>query len=139
MPKKPKVLKDLDVRPWTYGPITVLGALASKSNGRQISRSGGKTIVRKSDTALQYVDDFLKQVRRPKTAYKGWVKFLVVVYYEDLRRDLDIALLQDMLQKVGIIKNDRQVTEIFTWRRLSKKRPRVVFTLADTDPPPVED
>lgn len=133
---------------WAWPATVVVGELQSKSNRRQIgkvkmfSKKQGRMvirpIVRKSDEALQYVDSFMLQVRRPPVPYLGWVSLSVVVYHKDRRPDLDIALLQDCVQKAQIIKNDRQVVEIHAWHRVSKKRPRVVFSLKAVAPPQVE-
>lgn len=108
----------------------VFGHLASKSNSRRKTNWGG---VIKSKPAMQFEKDFAKQVARPKEAYEGPVALLVAVWYEDRRRDLDISLLQDCIQKAGIIKNDRQIIEIHAYRGIDKKQPRVQFLLEARD------
>lgn len=111
---------------WTYGPQQVLGHLASKSNSRRKTNWGG---IIKSDAALQFVDDFHKQVRNAPEPYKGQVALMADVWYRDRRRDLDISLLQDCIQTAGIIKNDRQIVYIKARRFIDKENPRVVFEL----------
>lgn len=133
---------------WEWPTTVVMGSLASKSNRRQIgkikvfSKKQGRLVTRpisrKSDEALAFVDLFMLQVKKPATAYTGWVSLSVVVYHKNKRPDLDIALLQDCVQKKEIIKNDRQVCEIHAWHRYSKSKPRVVFSLKAVDPPQVE-
>lgn len=120
-----------------YGPVTILGELASKSNSRQIVRFGSRMGVRKGDDALAWVKGCLLQLGRCPTTYGGPVAMQVFAYYKDNRRDLDIALLQDCLQDkmgkakfgAGIIVNDRQIKEIHAFRRIDKDRPRVEFSL----------
>lgn len=127
--------------PWSYGPFTILGQLGSKSNGRKIVKFGKRTAIIKSDTARQWVKDALKQLPMSAKPFEGNVRLSVTCFYEDRRRDLDIALLQDVLQMGNprtpgacIIKNDRQIVEIHAWRRISKERPRVVFSLEEIQP-----
>jgi hypothetical protein len=132
---------------WTYGPRLVLGNLSSKSNNRQIGKiwrvgkDGAKKLSpfsRKSDSALLWTDDFLKQVPRPKQAYNAPVFLSVSIYYSSRRPDLDIALLQDAIQKAGIIVNDRWVEKLYVQKNISKSRPRVIFELKATPPMIVE-
>ena len=132
---------------WVYGPVTVLGTLYSKSNRRKPGkRYVGKGFMqklvptfRKSDEALQYVDDFYRQVRRPPTTFTGPVRLVASVFYKDMRPDLDISLLQDCIQNIGILKNDRQIVQLDVKRYGSKKRPRVIFSLVEVPPVVFED
>jgi Holliday junction resolvase RusA-like endonuclease len=120
---------------WTYGtalvPRVVVGELCSKSNGRQIVRFGHRLASIKGDKARQYVVDFMRQVPVSKTPLVDEpVALYARCYYKDNRRDLDVALLQDCIQKACIINNDRQVKEIHAWRYLDKLWPRVEFWLS---------
>lgn len=90
----------------------------------------------KSAAALGFEQVFARQVKRQPKAFTGPVALFVQVYYQDRRRDLDIALLQDQLQagtadhpKANIILNDRQIEEIHAKRFVDKNNPRVVFEL----------
>lgn len=125
---------------WTFGPCTIEGQLGSKSNSRRLVLTGGKMRSIKSADALAFVDNALRQIPRPKAPYMGKVALFVRAYYRDGRRDLDVALLQDILQAkmgrqegAGIIKNDRQVVEIHAQRLTDPSRPRVEFYLASAD------
>ena len=120
---------------WSYGPILVMGDLASKSNSRQLVRFGSRPAFIKSAKARGYVDDFLRQVRRPKEAYAGPVALFADVHYASRRPDLDISLLQDAIQAAGLIKNDRQVVQIFTAKFLDPGKPRVFFYLEAIEAP----
>ena len=124
--------------PWATGSITILGQLGSKSNSRRIIRRGGRLASIKSEDALRWWHDALRQGPKPAKPFEGNVRLLATCYYADRRRDLDIALLQDLLQVgspknpgLGLIRNDRQVVEIHAWRRIDKERPRVVFRLEE--------
>ena len=110
---------------WRY-EATVLGHLASKANSRRKTNWGG---VIKSASAMQFERDFQKQVPRAMQSFEKPVKLTAWVFYGDARRDLDISLLQDCIQKQGIIKNDRQIVEIYAIRHIDRKRPRVEFKL----------
>lgn len=113
---------------WEYQAI-VQGELCSKSNQRRVARFGQRTAIIKSESALEFVQRFLYTVPRPHTPFTEPVALTVLTYYKDRRRDLDVALLQDCIQKAGIIKNDRQVEEIHAFRYIDKENPRVVFRL----------
>lgn len=124
---------------WTFGPVTMPGELASKSNSRQIVKIGNMTRLIKSKDARHYMQNF-KQLfyRQDRIPFEGSVRMLAVCYYRNRVRDLDVALLQDCLQEgdlkklgAGIIKNDRQVVEIHAIRMIDKDNPRVVFTLEE--------
>ena len=118
---------------WSFGPVTVKGHLASKSNSRRKTNWGG---VIKSQAALDFEESFAWQVKRRPEAFLGPVALFVWAYYQDNRRDLDIALLQDQIQagsaekpKANIILNDRQIVEIHAKRFVDKNNPRVIFEL----------
>lgn len=114
---------------WSYGPCTVMGHLASKANGRRW-RGPGHSI--KSQAALDFVSTFPLQLPTRKDApFDKPVAMYVWAYYRDMRRDLDIALLQDCIQKAHIIENDRQIVEIHARRFVDKERPRVIFELRE--------
>ncbi len=110
---------------------TVEGELASKSNQRRLVRFGRRIASIKSAKALSYLERFLWTVRSaaPRQPYAGDVALWASVYYASRRPDLDVALLQDCIQRAGIIKNDRQVRELHAWGYLDAARPRVEFKL----------
>lgn len=114
--------------PWSYGPCVFPGQLCSKSNSRRLVMRGKTPAIIKSAESLAFVEDFVKCFRTA-SSYEGDVSLTVMAYYQDRRRDLDIALLQDALQAAGVIKNDRQVVEIHATRHLDKENPRTWFLL----------
>jgi Holliday junction resolvase RusA-like endonuclease len=58
-------------------------------------------------------------------------KFIIDVYYDSRRPDLDNALkvVLDCLQKAGAIVNDNKAMEIIARKHLDKENPRVKFTI----------
>lgn len=115
--------------PWSYGPCVMPGALCSKSNSRQIVRMGNRIAVIKSKEAREYVERFLRLMPKPAVPYEGPVVLKANVYYGNMRRDLDVALLCDCIQLNGIIKNDRNIWKIVAERFIDKLNPRTSFVL----------
>jgi len=58
-------------------------------------------------------------------------KFIIDVYYDSRRPDLDNALkvVLDCLQKAGAIKNDNKCIEIVAEKNLDKENPRIIFSI----------
>lgn len=58
-------------------------------------------------------------------------KFIIDVYYNSRRPDLDNALkvVLDCLQKAGAIKNDNKCIEIVAKKHLDKENPRIIFSI----------
>jgi Holliday junction resolvase RusA-like endonuclease len=75
-----------------------------------------KTRVIKSDRALAYSEDVLKQVGFLREPLRGPIRFTAWMYYHDDRKDLDAALLIDLLQK-RVYANDNQIVEIHLHRK----------------------
>jgi Holliday junction resolvase RusA-like endonuclease len=51
------------------------------------------------------------------------------IYYQSRRSDLSSEMLMDLLQKVGMIKNDRQIVEQHLYGFVDSVKPRVEFSL----------
>lgn len=119
--------------PWSYS-ATVLGELASKNNSRRAIFSKGKPRFIKSAKALGFEEMFLAQVRKPAKPYEGYVALTAVVYYKNWMPDLDETLLADLIQKAGIIGNDRQIVEKHLFRGIDKVSPRVEFEVVAITP-----
>lgn len=122
--------------------FTIYGECASKSNSRELAtigpKSARKTILRKSQKALDYVASALRQI--PPTArvrMQGAICVRLVLFYASMRPDMDEQLLLDCLQdqwtrrdgervlvQKGVILNDRQIVERHVYRRQDPKRPR---------------
>ena len=112
--------------------FTIRGHLVSLKNSRNVAlnRKTGQLFPVKNAKIAQFEQDFLLQCpkyREPHFTEDVGVK--VAVYYPSRRQDLDCALIYDLLQKSGIVKNDRQVkTKQETWH-LDSKNPKVVVTV----------
>lgn len=115
----------------------VHGTLESKSNSRRIVGRGKKKKSIKSENAITYADNAILQLKKIKNNM-GWPTFeidvtlAVLVHYPNARRDLDIELFCDCLQKAEIIANDRQIVEKHACVATRKsKEPRLIFVLRD--------
>ena len=85
--------------------FVVLGHVPSWKNLFGI-RKGRKGLYRNED----YTDSFLFQVPARYRLGIDWPVVLWVLWYpRDMRRDLELEAIPDLLQKAGVIKNDRQV------------------------------
>lgn len=107
--------------------LEILGQPVSMKNGRQIvtNKATGKKMSIKSPEALQYEEDFLKQVPgQLKICIDEPVKVSIVAYYASRKPDLDCELICDLLQKSGILKNDRLIHEKHFIKRLDRDNPR---------------
>ena len=110
---------------------TVLGQLPSLKNSRRIMRRGRNNLmVIKSVDALAYEQVFLMAIpKKMRVGYGGPVSVKVRVWYQSKRSDLSTELLFDLLQKSGIILNDRQVHHVESFKGLDRDAPRVHFTV----------
>ncbi len=106
--------------------FTIFGNLASKSNSRKLVTIGGKPAFIKSDRARSFESTAYVQI--PSKFKLGLEEPLILtarIYYDSRRPDLDVSLLQDILEKAGVYKNDRQIVELHLFKYLDKVRPRV--------------
>jgi Holliday junction resolvase RusA-like endonuclease len=129
--------------------FTILGECASKSNSRELAVIGPKdnrsTILRKSQKAIDYVKDAVRQIPPAcRVRLQGPVALRLVMYYASMRPDMDEQLLLDALQdqwtrskplnpvvpsqrvllQPGVYCNDRQIVERHVYRRQDPKQPR---------------
>lgn len=144
--------------------FTILGEPASKANSRELVTRGGKTgfieeideqtgekvrrkakvggrpMFIKSDKALAYERDALRQI--PPSArmrLEGPVRMTLRVFYATERPDLDESIILDVLQdryekdkktnervlvQKGVYRNDRQVREKHVFHAIDKRNPR---------------
>jgi Holliday junction resolvase RusA-like endonuclease len=114
--------------------LVIQGNLQSKANSRRAISIRSKTTGRhqsrfiKSKAALDYQEDALWQLApqlRGHKPFSGDVGLRVTVYYRSKRNDLDISLLMDILEKAGIILNDRLVREFYARKEWDKINPRL--------------
>ena len=113
--------------------LFIHGQPPRKSNSRRVVRNNGRVRVIKSDQALQWVQDAVKQI--PHHARQGIgslerpIRATFNVYYETRRPDLSVELVLDTLQKAGVISDDRHVYEVHAYKWFSKDRPGVYCVL----------
>lgn len=85
----------------------------------------------KSAAARQFAENALRQIDfRQRIGLVVDVALTVYVYYPNRRHDVDAELLCDVLQKAGVIKNDRQIrVKHFDGTILDKNNPRVEWEI----------
>lgn len=111
---------------------TIPGEPASKANKRRVFRMGTRMIFAKSAKALAYTESAVASLvgLKPPAPIECDVIMDCFVWYASRRPDLDESLVMDVLQKAGIIKNDRQIKEKHVYWRLDKENPRSLVTLS---------
>jgi Holliday junction resolvase RusA-like endonuclease len=114
--------------------LEVKGQLLSKSNSRQFTSWGGTPRLIKSKKALEYIEASMWQL---KSQLRDHVMFLqpvcidITIWYESKRPDLDVSLIQDILEKADVYKNDRLVHEIHAYKKFDKEDPRLEVTISE--------
>jgi len=111
------------------------GQLPSMKNSKRIVKNfkTGKPMVIKKQSALDWEERAMYSLTRPMKPHEGEVALVGVFYYNTKLSDLDENLLMDILEKRGVIKNDRQVKGKLTRWELDKENPRVEFELMDME------
>lgn len=109
----------------------IMGQVYSLKNSKQLSSKGGKPRIIKNWKARRFEEDFLWQVPifARSLHWEGPVRVTIRVYYPSMRQDLDCAILCDLLQTSGVIKNDRQIVEQHFYRELDRNKPRAEVTV----------
>ena len=100
----------------------------SKSNSRIITSFGGRLRLIKKPKALQYEEIALWQLKTQLASHETFqdpVRMTITVWYINKRPDLDVSLIQDILEKAGVYKNDRLVHEIHAYKKFDKENPRL--------------
>jgi len=109
--------------------ILILGQCASKSNSRRIVMRGRKPISIKSASAFEFCEAFERQCPQFDSPMLGDIRMDCTIYYRSGRSDLDDTLVCDLLQKCGVIQNDRQLKCKVLRGAVDKSQPRVEITL----------
>ena len=107
--------------------LLISGDLMSKSNSRIMTHRNGSPRLIKKQKALEYIDSSILQLKSQLRSHRTFtepVYLHIIVYYSSKRPDLDISLIQDILEKVGVYKNDRLVYEIKAYKKFDKNNPR---------------
>lgn len=124
--------------------FTIMGEAASKANSRKIVKINGKTRSAKSEKALGFERDALRQIPpAARVRIDGPVSVTLRMFYASERPDLDESLVLDILQdrwksvyclpgvkgrqliQSGVYKNDRQVREKHIYHFIDRNNPRV--------------
>lgn len=125
----------------------VYGSLPNKSNSRRLGRTwSGRPILRKEKAAEEFEERFAVVVLAsqhalgqglPLVGATNTREYVIGVrvfrfraaVYGDFKRDLDCELLPDLLQKNGLINNDRAIRKkLYEWYP-DADHPRVEFEI----------
>ena len=110
----------------------ITGNVPSKSNCYKVIRLGNKCSLGKQSQLKSYENSFKLQMLNYKyELIESNFKFIIDVYYDSRRPDLDNSLkvVLDCLQKAQAIKNDNKCLEIIAKKRLDKEKPRIEFEI----------
>ena len=127
--------------------FTILGQPYSKANSRKVVKIGGRSALIKSDPALEFERNALRQIPpEARQRLTGPVSVTLRLFYSSQRPDLDESLLLDVLQnryasvgngparrrvlvQDGVYINDRQVREKHVFHGIDKSNPRAEVTV----------
>lgn len=114
--------------------LTIFGALMSMKNQR-VPLKQNPYITLPKPQARVFERAFMQQIPRSAQVQMGSLKRLlratVTVYYPSMRSDLDCAHLYDLLQKAGVVRNDRYIREKHEVARVDKDNPRVEIQIEE--------
>jgi hypothetical protein len=111
--------------------FTVLGEPGRKSNGRRImmNHATGRPMLVKSKKALNYCSSFMTQVPDEAKVGMGSEKEPLAlwahIYYASNRPDVSSELLMDLLEKAGVVLNDRWIKTQVLYGAIDRLNPRV--------------
>jgi Holliday junction resolvase RusA-like endonuclease len=97
----------------------------SYQKGNTLRRSKHKAVYHEPKYTKSF-NDMVTQAKllRGKTI-EGDVTMVATIYYKTRAFDLDDSMLCDVLEKAGVIKNDRQIVEKHLTKRFDKNNPRI--------------
>lgn len=125
--------------------LTIYGEPASKANSRKIVTIAGRPSVIKSEKALAYESNALRQIPpAARVQLKGPVSVTIRIFYATERPDLDEHVILDVLQdrfksvqvgadkqrhlvQKGVYHNDRQVREKHIYHAIDRLNPRAII------------
>jgi len=110
----------------------IAGNVPSKSNQYKVIKLGNKCSLGKQSQLKSYENSFNLQMLNYKyELIESNFKFIIDVYYDSRRPDLDNSLkvVLDCLQKAQAIKNDNKCLEIIAKKHLDKEKPRIEFEI----------
>ena len=110
----------------------IAGNVPSKSNQYKVIKLGNKCSLGKQSQLKSYENSFkLQMLNYTYELIESNFKFVIDVYYDSRRPDLDNSLkvVLDCLQKAQAIKNDNKCLEIIAKKHLDKEKPRIEFEI----------
>lgn len=131
-----RLAKNLQVMPKPPQKIsfTIEGKVRSKKNGKQIAfnKKTGRRFVRSSDLFKQWEIEAKAQLIMQRDVFiqqygsifpmKGPLRLTIRFAMQGLAHEPDLSNLiegpQDILQEIGIISNDKQITEIEAYKQM---------------------
>jgi Holliday junction resolvase RusA-like endonuclease len=133
------------------GPVrlVILGEPASKANSRRLVVIAGRPSSIKSEKALAYERDALRQIPpMARRRFDGPVRVTMTIFYASELPDLDESLILDVLQdryakpknldrhlvQAGVYRNDRQVREKHVFHAIDKRNPRTEIVVEPMQP-----
>lgn len=111
---------------------TIRGQVYSKANSRKLVHHYGKPMFIKSDGARAFESSAILQLQamfRRRKPLTGDLVIECTIYYPNKRQDLDASLVFDVLQKAGVIENDRQLREHHLFHGIDKLNPRAEIAI----------
>lgn len=108
--------------------LKIAGAPPSMKNSRRLVTIRGQARFIRSSKALDWEQGALLQIPKSKVGLlpaKTPLRLTATIFYPSLRQDLDDGLLCDVLQRAGVVDNDRYLFEKVLRREVDKKNPRV--------------
>lgn len=117
--------------------LYIAGQPPRKSNSRRIvtNRRTGKPMVIKSREARVWMKDAAKQipasVRKQVGSAKHPLAITFRVRYASRRPDLSVELVLDLLEKAGVISNDRHVYEFHAYKEFDGDNPGVEILIEE--------
>lgn len=110
--------------------FTVYGQCYSMKNGKsgRGMRKHPKAVVFERDFALQVPLSAKQGIGSQRSPLEAWV----VVYYPSFLQDVDVEIVWDLLQKCGVVSNDRWIRrKHIDGRETDRDRPRVEITISE--------
>jgi hypothetical protein len=116
--------------------MTVYGKVPSMKNRRpiRINPVTRKPFISRSDEVQKYIEDFCRQV---PMIYRGFkvgseerlLSGKVLVWYPNLRSDVDVEIIWDCLQIAEVVSNDRWIRRKVIEADIDPKNPRAEIML----------
>jgi len=107
--------------------FTIFGQCWSLKNGRIPIMSKGRVIFIPNDKVKAFDKQFAIQI--PRSCQVGIatpVHVEIEIFYPTNLQDLDEAIVLDLMQKYGVLVNDRQVVSKYVTKRIDPENPRVI-------------